>query len=214
MNKPFQGNYPITCKFNEKYTIEKGAGLSKPITTTHTGVDWALPQNTPLYAPSNCVVIRIEKWRLTGFGKTVYMLSSNGRYEMFCAHMSEITVSKGQKLHKGDLIGKSGNTGWYSGKTGYHLHFEMKRDGVLVDPLLYLKDPQSNSLFSPEQNEQMTTDNKQEYTTKLGDSLWSIAKKYYGEGKHWTKIYNLNLKKIGRNPSRLQVGLRLKIPTL
>ena len=60
MNKPFNGDYRITCRFDEKYTIEKGTGLKKPITTKHTGVDWALPNGTPVIAPSNCVVVRVE----------------------------------------------------------------------------------------------------------------------------------------------------------
>lgn len=49
------------------------------------------------------------------------------------------------------------------------------------------------------------------YTVKKGDSLWKIAKKYYGSGGKYTKIYNANKNQI-KNPNLIRVGMKLKIP--
>lgn len=50
------------------------------------------------------------------------------------------------------------------------------------------------------------------YIVKKGDTLWSIAKKYYGNGTKYTKIYEANKSKI-KNPSMIQPGQKLVIPT-
>ena len=52
----------------------------------------------------------------------------------------------------------------------------------------------------------------QTYTTKSSDSLWNIAKKFYGDGSQYTKIYNANKKLIGSNPNIIQIGITLTIP--
>lgn len=50
------------------------------------------------------------------------------------------------------------------------------------------------------------------YTVKRGDCLWNIAKKYYGNGAQYTKIYNANKKVIGGNPNLIYPGQVLTIP--
>lgn len=50
------------------------------------------------------------------------------------------------------------------------------------------------------------------YTVKKGDCLWNIAKKFYGDGAKYTKIYNANKKVIGSNPNKIYPGQVLKIP--
>lgn len=45
-----------------------------------------------------------------------------------------------------------------------------------------------------------------------GDCLWNIAKKYYGDGSQYTKIYNANKETIGANPNVIKVGQKLVIP--
>lgn len=54
--------------------------------------------------------------------------------------------------------------------------------------------------------------NTNKYTVKKGDSLWNIAKKYYGKGSAYTIIYNANKKVIGKNPNKIHPGQVLKIP--
>ena len=50
------------------------------------------------------------------------------------------------------------------------------------------------------------------YTVVSGDCLWNIAKKYYGDGSQYTKIYNANKETIGANPNVIKVGQKLVIP--
>ena len=50
------------------------------------------------------------------------------------------------------------------------------------------------------------------YTVKSGDCLWNIAKKYYGNGAQYTKIYNANRGVIGGNPNLIYPGQVLTIP--
>src|SRR5690606_25788237 len=49
------------------------------------------------------------------------------------------------------------------------------------------------------------------YTVKKGDTLWAIAKKYYGNGAQYKKIANAN-KKLIKNPNLIHIGWKLKIP--
>lgn len=67
------------------------------------------------------------------------------------------------------------------------------------------KKPSPRSAKDPKSNSGKT------YTVKSGDCLWNIAKKFYGNGSHYTKIYNANKDKI-KNPNLIYVGQVLKIP--
>lgn len=53
---------------------------------------------------------------------------------------------------------------------------------------------------------------KKTYTVKSGDCLWNIAKKFYGKGSDYTKIYNANKGTIGKNPNLIYPGQVLTIP--
>ena len=50
------------------------------------------------------------------------------------------------------------------------------------------------------------------HTVVSGESLWAIAKKYYGNGAKWSKIYEANKKVIGDNPDLIKPGMKLTIP--
>lgn len=50
------------------------------------------------------------------------------------------------------------------------------------------------------------------YTVQAGDSLWSIAERFYGDGNQWPRIYNANLKVIGSDPNLIRPGEQLFIP--
>lgn len=72
------------------------------------------------------------------YGKYVVIDHGNG-FQSLYAHCSDIYVSVGQMVNKGDVIAAVGSTGW---STGPHLHFEIRKDGSRVDPLNYVKVPQ------------------------------------------------------------------------
>ena len=71
---------------------------------------------------------------MNGYGYTVVISHGNGFTTLY-AHQSTIAVSSGESVAGGDVIGYVGSTGW---STGPHLHFEVRVDGVAVDPALYL----------------------------------------------------------------------------
>ena len=72
------------------------------------------------------------------YGKYVVIDHGNG-FQSLYAHCSDIYVSVGQMVNKGDVIAAVGSTGW---STGPHLHFEIRKDGSRVDPLNYVNVPQ------------------------------------------------------------------------
>lgn len=64
----------------------------------------------------------------------------------------------------------------------------------------------------PSTKKTTTTTTKRTYTVKKNDSLFLIAKRYYGNGEKWSTIYNANKKVIGKNPNKLKAGMKLVIP--
>ncbi|VTR77196.1 MULTISPECIES: M23 family metallopeptidase [Cellulomonas] len=101
-------------------------------TRLHAGIDLRTYCNTPLYAPRDATV-QWAQWR-TGFGNQVMLNygTVNGQPMMSSSnHMTRSTVSAGQQVRQGDLIGYSGNTG-LSGAC--HLHFEVYVNGSTVNP--------------------------------------------------------------------------------
>lgn len=99
----------------------------------HDGIDAGVPVGTPVYAIMPGTVT-YSGWK-SGYGKIVIIDHGNG-YETYYAHNSKLLVKKGDKVTKRQKIALSGNTGR---STGPHVHFEIHKDGKLLDPLKYLK---------------------------------------------------------------------------
>jgi len=97
----------------------------------HTGVDWAAPRGTPIYASGNGVVLTAG-WE-SGYGKYVKLRHTNG-YETAYGHMSAFArgIQPGTKVRQGQIIGYVGSTGL---ATGAHLHYEILVNNRFVDPL-------------------------------------------------------------------------------
>ncbi len=98
----------------------------------HTGIDFRNPKGTPIYAVDDGVVTSAG-YRGT-YGNLVKLSHGNG-IETWYAHCDSITVSVGTVVKKGDQIATVGITGR---ATGYHLHFEVRKNGVPQNPLNYL----------------------------------------------------------------------------
>ena len=97
----------------------------------HTGVDWAAPIGTPIFAAGNGVVIMAE-WH-GGYGRRVEVQHANG-YITAYNHMSGFArdISKGVRVKQGQTVGFLGSTGL---STGPHLHYEVMVNGHFVDPM-------------------------------------------------------------------------------
>jgi hypothetical protein len=88
---------------------------------THTGDDYPCPVGTPVVAALDGTVFNDNPGQ--AYGKTVQIDHGNG-YQTLYGHLSEVSVSVGQTVKRGQIIGKSGDTGNVSGP---HLHFEVRR---------------------------------------------------------------------------------------
>lgn len=95
----------------------------------HRGVDLAAEAGTPVRA-SNHGIVRLAETLPLG-GKAVLLDHGLGIVTSYL-HLSQIQVSPGQRVRKGEIIGRSGSTGL---ATGPHLHWGMRVNGVHVDPL-------------------------------------------------------------------------------
>lgn len=100
-------------------------------TKSHNGVDYAAKKGTPIYAASSGRIAVKEK--KIGYGNVVVIDHPNG-YSTLYAHMFKFKddVYAGKSVLKGDVIGYVGSTGY---STGNHLHFEIRKNGVYLDPL-------------------------------------------------------------------------------
>src|SRR5262245_11218788 len=136
--------YDETGKSAKKFLVRKpvlagimrsGFGLRRhPIlgyTKMHTGVDWAAPSGTPIYASGNGTVEKIG-WE-SGYGKYIRVRHNNG-YETAYGHMTAYArgVGEGTRVRQGQVIGFVGSTGL---STGSHLHYEILVNGRFVDPM-------------------------------------------------------------------------------
>ncbi|QKE56551.1 peptidoglycan metallopeptidase [Bacillus phage YungSlug] len=100
-------------------------------THSHTGIDYACPDGTPLYAPYDGVVTSVRDYGGESLGKAVFVKMEDGK-QYTLGHLSNVDVKVGDKVSHGDLLAHSGNTGH---STGSHLHFGMfDSKGQTIDP--------------------------------------------------------------------------------
>lgn len=100
--------------------------------TMHKGVDFAAPHGTDVIsAAAGVVTLAVSK---NGYGKLVEINHGNG-YTTRYGHNSELTVKVGERVVKGQVIAKVGSTGR---STGPHVHFEVRRNGRVVNPAEYI----------------------------------------------------------------------------
>ena len=113
-------------------------------TKMHTGVDWAAPTGTPIYASGNGTVEK-EGWE-SGYGKYIRIRHTNG-YETAYGHMSAFArgIEEGKRVRQGQVIGFVGSTGL---STGSHLHYEILVNGRFIDPMR-IKLPRGRVLEGP-----------------------------------------------------------------
>lgn len=99
----------------------------------HRGLDLYHRVGTPIVSTANGVVVKTA-YDPKGFGNYVIVRHKYGLSTLY-AHMSTITVTKGQTVSRGDIVGTLGGTGY---ATGPHLHYEVRVGSQVVDPEVYL----------------------------------------------------------------------------
>lgn len=98
----------------------------------HTGVDYALPVGSPVYATADGTVRTIKRSE-RGYGNMI-VVEHGALYSTSYAHLEKINVRQGQSVSRGDVIGEVGNTGL---SMAPHLHYEVLYKGEAVDPVNY-----------------------------------------------------------------------------
>ena len=98
----------------------------------HTGVDTAIAMNSEIFASASGVVSFVG-WS-GGYGKLVIIDHENG-YQTYYAHCNAFNVELEQEVAQGDVIAFVGTTGR---STGYHLHFEIRQNGQILNPNNYI----------------------------------------------------------------------------
>ena len=120
-------NYVVTSEFGNRVGLEQYG-------TFHGAIDLACPMNTPVVASDSGRVMNLTGWYQQGYGWGVFIDHGNGIVTAY-GHNSALVVSPGQYVQKGQIIAYSGMTGW---ATGPHVHFEVRENGVLVNPRKYV----------------------------------------------------------------------------
>ena len=123
-DKPVQG--PLSSPFGLKRFFN-----GEP-RAPHSGLDFAVATGTPIHAPAAGRVLLTGNYFFNG--NTVFVDHGLGLISMFC-HLSVIDVSPGDKLERGQILGKVGATGRV---TGAHLHWNVSLNDVRVDPAILI----------------------------------------------------------------------------
>jgi murein DD-endopeptidase MepM/ murein hydrolase activator NlpD len=149
--------YDETGKSAKKFLVRKpiatgvmrsGFGARRhPIlgyTKMHTGVDWAAPMGTGIYASGSGTIEKVG-WE-SGYGKYIRIKHANG-YETAYGHMTAFArgMEPGKRVRQGQLIGFVGSTGL---STGAHVHYEILVNGRFVDPMR-IRLPRGRALEGP-----------------------------------------------------------------
>lgn len=131
MNKKLYDSIPALLPANGPIGDKFGMRLHPilKVRRMHTGIDIVVNTGASVYAAGKGKVIKTG-YR-SGYGKTIEIDHGFG-YTTLYAHLSKIKVKKGQTVERGELIGVSGQTGSFA--TGPHLHYEVKHNGVHLNP--------------------------------------------------------------------------------
>jgi hypothetical protein len=123
---PLNGDFHVTSGFGPRmHPIFKEKKL-------HLGIDFKAPMGTLIYATSDGTIEKAEYDEKHG---NFISIKHDDEYSTKYSHMNELSVKVGEKVKKGDVIGKVGSSGM---STAPHLHYEVIKNGKRVNPRNYL----------------------------------------------------------------------------
>jgi murein DD-endopeptidase MepM/ murein hydrolase activator NlpD len=126
-SSPLEGDFPHSSPYGSRRTYEPNPAIS-----AHEGEDFSAPAGTPVTAPAEGVVVLAEP--LFVRGNAVILDHGSGVFTGYW-HLQELAVQQGDRVAAGQLLGRVGSTGL---STGAHLHWELRVNGLPVDPLQWL----------------------------------------------------------------------------
>jgi murein DD-endopeptidase MepM/ murein hydrolase activator NlpD len=119
---------PVVAKITSKFGYRTDPKTGKA-NEFHNGIDLAVPSGTQIKSPMDGTVEMVNSG---GAGGNELIVKHSNGYKTGYAHLTEALVKKGDRIHQGQIIALSGNTGK---STGAHLHFTLTNsEGVKVDP--------------------------------------------------------------------------------
>jgi murein DD-endopeptidase MepM/ murein hydrolase activator NlpD len=121
-----------TAEFTSGYGIRSDPFQGRA--ARHAGIDLAAPVGTPIYATADGIVSEAG-YNSGGYGNLIKLDHGRG-IETRYGHLSSILVRAGQRIVRGQQIGRMGSTGR---STGSHLHYEVRIDGRAVNPIPFMK---------------------------------------------------------------------------
>jgi murein DD-endopeptidase MepM/ murein hydrolase activator NlpD len=126
---PLEGENPSSSPFGSRRTYEPN-----PAVSAHEGEDFSAPAGAPVTAPAAGIVVLAEP--LFVRGNAVVLDHGSGVFTGYW-HLQELAVQEGDRVEPGQLLGRVGSTGL---STGAHLHWELRVNGVPVDPLQWVEE--------------------------------------------------------------------------
>ncbi|MCH6236362.1 peptidoglycan DD-metalloendopeptidase family protein [Cognataquiflexum rubidum] len=172
----------------------------------HHGTDLKLNVGDPVYSSFDGIV-RIRSYDRTGYGYYVVVRHKNG-LETLYGHLSKFRVEIGQEVKAGELIGLGGNTGR---STGPHLHFEIRYQGLSINPTevfdfnLGSIKAQYYDITSSSFDHVVKTQEAVYHKVRSGETLSAIARRYGVRVSTLTRLNGISTNTI------LKVGRRLRV---
>jgi murein DD-endopeptidase MepM/ murein hydrolase activator NlpD len=128
-----EGNLPTGWPVARNIVVVSSEFGSRRGGSSHQGIDLSAPEGTPVKATADGVIT--FRGRSNRYGRTV-VIDHGGGWQTRYAHLKRIKVDGGQRVSHGEVIGSVGKSG---NATGFHLHYEIIRNGSQIDPWPYLE---------------------------------------------------------------------------
>jgi murein DD-endopeptidase MepM/ murein hydrolase activator NlpD len=131
---PAGASIPRRWPLDQRGYLTRGQVVADSADGAHPGIDLAVPVGALVRAAGGGTVLEAGNDREYGY---FVLLQHPDGYQTMYGHLSRIVVEPGRSVGTGEVLGRSGNTGRSSAP---HLHFEVRRNGVSIDPLTLVRE--------------------------------------------------------------------------
>lgn len=170
--------YPITSRFLERESFRDHG---------HLGIDYAMPEGTPLRSIQDGVVVQITHLK-DNIGNGVLVKWNDGKTAIY-GHMSKVAdnLHIGDHVQAGELIGYSGHSGHVVGNPGNHLHFGLKEGERFIDPSPYTD--QIQNMNNPE-HLRLLAEHVGHHIEQVSQVGFTLADLFKGQMQTYTDIFH------------------------